>query len=410
MTEKLKLYLKGDKVIWAIIAFFMLLSMLVVYSATGSLAYRQHGGNTTYFLFKHLTFELVGLGLIFTMIRIPYRYYSRLSLVFLIISIPLLLYTLLKGANINSASRWIMVPVLGLTFQSSDFAKVALVMFLARQLSIYQEELDSFKTVLIRIVLPAGAICAFIMPANLSTAMMLGITAATMMFIGRIKIKHLLTIASAGIVFLVLFFLFAKLVHLGGRVGTWQNRIEHFMSKDSGNEDANYQVDQSKIAVVTGGFLGKGPGNSHQRNFLPHPYSDFIYAIIIEEYGMVTGILVLIAYLILLFRAGVLIRKCDRTFPAFLVLGLTLLMVFQAMINMAVAVNLFPVTGQTLPLISMGGSSLLFSSISFGIILSVSNGLEKQNEKNNKQKETEANSEKTNDVDKETQGEYESNN
>lgn len=409
MTEKLRLYLKGDKVIWAIIAFFMLLSMLVVYSATGSLAYRQHGGNTTYFLFKHLTFELLGLGLIFTMIKIPYRYYSRLSLVFLSISIPLLLYTLVRGANINSASRWIIVPVIGLTFQSSDFAKVALIMFLARQLSIYQEELDNFKTVLLRIVLPVGAICVLIMPANLSTALMLGIAAATMMFIGRIKIKHLLTIASVGIVFLVLFFLFAKLVHLGGRIDTWQNRIEHFMSKDK--EDGNYQVDQSKIAVVTGGFLGKGPGNSHQRNFLPHPYSDFIYAIIIEEYGMVTGVLVLIAYLILLFRAGVLIRKCDRTFPAFLVLGLTLLMVFQAMINMAVAVNLFPVTGQTLPLVSMGGSSLLFSSISFGIILSVSNGIEKQNEKNNKQKETETNSEITdNDVDKETKGEYESNN
>jgi len=393
MTETLKLYLKGDKVIWAVIAFFMLLSMLVVYSATGSLAYRQHGGNTTYFLIKHLTFQLLGLGLLFATLRVPYRYYSRLSQIFFYISIPLLLFTLVMGANLNSASRWIMIPGLGLTFQSSDFAKVALVMFLARQLAKYQDKLDDFWIIVKHILAPVGIICALIMPANLSTALMLFATSATMMFIGRVKMKHLLTIFSIGIVSLVIFFMVAKFLHVGGRIGTWQNRIENFMGRSDNGSDANYQVDQSKIAVVTGGLIGKGPGNSHQRNFLPHPYSDFIYAIIIEEYGMITGFIVLIAYLTLLFRAGVLVRKCDRAFPAFLVLGLTLLLVFQAMINMAVAVNLFPVTGQTLPLVSMGGSSLLFGGISFGIILSVSHGLESQNEKEKKEEKNSSESE-----------------
>ena len=409
MTEKLRLYLKGDKVIWAIIAFFTLLSMLVVYSATGSLAYRQHGGNTTYFLIKHLTFQMLGLGLLFATLRVPYRYYSRLSQIFFYISVPLLLFTLVMGASLNQASRWIMIPGLGLTFQSSDFAKVALVMFLARQLAKYQDQLDNFWVVIKQILAPVGIICVLIMPANLSTALMLFATSATMMFIGRVKMKHLLTIFSMGIVALVLFFMVAKMLHLGGRIGTWQNRIENFMgsSDSNNNSDANYQVDQSKIAVVTGGLIGKGPGNSHQRNFLPHPYSDFIYAIIIEEYGMITGFIVLIAYLILLFRAGVLVRKCDRAFPAFLVLGLTLLLVFQAMINMAVAVNLFPVTGQTLPLVSMGGSSLLFGGISFGIILSVSHGIEIQN---GKEKKEEKNSSKSENNEQETETDDENNN
>ncbi len=401
MTETLKHYLKGDKVIWAVIAFFMLLSMLVVYSATGSLAYRQHGGNTSYFLIKHLTFQLLGLGLLFATLRVPYRYYSRLSQIFFYISIPLLLFTLAMGASLNQASRWIMIPGIGLTFQSSDFAKVALIMFLARQLAKYQDKLDDFWVVIKHIVAPVAVICVLIMPANLSTALMLFATSATMMFIGRVKWKHLFTIFSIGIVALVIFFMTAKLFHVGGRIGTWQNRIENFMGSSENGSDANYQVDQSKIAVVTGGLIGKGPGNSHQRNFLPHPYSDFIYAIIIEEYGMITGLIVLIAYLTLLFRAGVLVRKCDRAFPAFLVLGLTLLLVFQAMINMAVAVNLFPVTGQTLPFISMGGSSLLFGGISFGIILSVSHGIETQNEKEKKE-ETNSSQEENNESETET--------
>jgi len=240
-------------------------------------------------------------------------------------------------------------------------------------LSMNQDNIKDFTKAFIPIVTPVIIVCILIVPANLSTAALLFATSVILMFIGRISIKHLLLLAGVGIVALSLFILIALAFKIEGRIGTWKNRIENFVKK---GDEVNYQVEQSKIAVVTGGVIGKGPGKSVQRNFLPHPYSDFIFAIIIEEYGIVGGFVLIFLYLYILYRAGVMVRKSNRTFPAFLSIGLAISLVFQAMINMGVAVGLLPVTGQTLPLVSMGGSSLLFTSVAFGIILSVSRGVD----------------------------------
>jgi cell division protein FtsW len=402
VIEQVNKYLKGDKIIWGVILILSLLSLLAVYSSTGTLAYRYQGGNTIYYFLKHGSFLFVGLAAIYITHLIPYKYYSRLAQIFLYISIPLLGLTLVLGTSLNSASRWLTLPGIGLTIQTSDFAKVALMMYIARVLSLKQEEIKDFKKAFLPVIIPVGIVCALILPANLSTSMMIFVVSVILMFIGRISIKHLALLGGVGVVFLALFIWLAPMTHtsIGNRVGTWKHRIENFIgkgeeTKSEKSDDNNFQSDQAKIAVATGGILGKGPGNSTQRNFLPHPYSDFIYAIIVEEYGMIGGIIVLFLYLYLLFRAGVIVRKCERTFPAFLTIGLALLLVFQAMINMAVAVNLFPVTGQTLPLVSMGGSSILFTSSALGIILSVSRavnneGVEVQTESPQSENSTES--------------------
>jgi cell division protein FtsW len=336
---------------------------------------------------------IIGLGVVFITHLIPFRYYSRLSQIFLFISIPLLLLTLVMGTSLNQASRWLTLPGIGLTIQTSDFAKLSLVMYLARMLSLKQDTIKDFKHTFIPTLLPVIIVCVLILPANLSTALMIFVVSIILMFIGRISIKHLSLLGLVGIAGMVLFILLAPYLHLGGRLKTWQNRIENYISGDE--DENNFQAEQSKIAIATGGVLGKGPGNSTERNFLPHPYSDFIYAIIIEEYGLIGGIVVIILYLVLLYRAGVIVRKCDRTFPAFLVIGLAVSMVFQAMINMAVAVNIFPVTGQTLPFISMGGSSLLFSGTTFGIILSVSKSIAEPEKENSKKEDKDTADENT---------------
>jgi cell division protein FtsW len=340
------------------------------------------GGNTTYYLLRHGVILSIGILIIFVTHLVPYKYYSRLSQLFLFLAIPLLLLTLLLGTSLNQAARWLTLPGLGFTIQTSDFAKLALIMYIARALSLKQHEIKSYKNAFIPIVIPVIIVCMLILPANLSTAIILFATSLILMFIGRISMKHLLSFAGLGILVVAVFISGAILLDRQGRIGTWQHRIENFVT---GEAEENYQVEQAKIAIATGGLFGKTPGKSVQRNFLPHPYSDFIYAIIIEEYGLFLGALpLLLAYLFLLFRAGVIVRKCIRTFPAFLAIGLAISIFFQAMINMAVAVNLLPVTGQTLPFVSMGGSSLLFTSISFGIILSVSRGAEKmENEEEN---------------------------
>ncbi|HOK99491.1 MAG TPA: FtsW/RodA/SpoVE family cell cycle protein [Bacteroidales bacterium] len=375
MVERISKYLRGDKVIWGIIILLSLISLLAVYSSTGTIAYRYREGNTLYYFLRQGSFLVMGLLAIYVTHLIHYKYYSRLAQLFLFIAIPLLLVTLLMGTSVNAAPRWLTVPVIGFTIQTSDFAKVAIIMYIARMLAIKQEEIKNFKQSVVPIVVPLGIVCALILPANFSTAFMIFLVGMILMFIGRVSFKHLMLINLVGIVFVALFIFLIPLTKtgLGYRVETWKNRIENFVSgnKDSSDDD-NYQAEQAKIAVATGGLLGKGPGNSTQRNFLPNPFSDFIYAIIIEEYGLIGGLVILLLYLILLYRAGVIVRKCERTFPAFLTMGLTLLLVMQAMINMAVAVNLIPVTGQTLPLVSMGGSSILFTSSALGIILSVS--------------------------------------
>ncbi|MDK2978383.1 MAG: cell division protein FtsW [Bacteroidales bacterium] len=374
LKEILSKYFKGDRVIWGVIFALSMFSLLAVYSSTGTLAYKYQGGNTAYYILKHFVLLMVGLGIIYITHLIPYKFYSKLSQLFLYLAIFLLAITLIMGTSLNQATRWLTLPGVGLTIQTSDFAKLALIMYIARVLSMRQHKIDDFNGIVVSLIIPILAVCGLIMPANFSTAVILFVSSFILMFIGRVKMKYLMLVAGIGVFIITL--LIASIAFTGsqGRVGTWQNRIESFVSGDS--ED-NYQVEQSKIAIATGGFFGKGPGNSTQRNFLPHPYSDFIYAIIIEEYGFVGGVIVLILYLFLLYRAGVIVRKSNRTFAAFLAIGLTISLTFQAMINMGVAVHLFPVTGQTLPLVSMGGSSILFTSVGLGIILSVSRGVEK---------------------------------
>jgi cell division protein FtsW len=364
--------IKGDRVIWAVVILLSVVSILVVYSSVITLAYKHQGGNAMYYLFKHGLIIGMGILLMYLTHKVKFSYYSRLSQIALFISVPLLLFTLMKGANLNAASRWLEIPGTGLTFQTSDFAKLALIAYLARMLAIKQNDINNFKGTFLPIVIPIIVICGLILPANFSTAAALFATSFILMFIGRVPIKHLGILSGSAILFFALFVGFIMLFpHISNRVETWHNRIENFISGEEGT-DGNYQAEQAKIAIATGGVVGKGPGQSTQRNFLPHPYSDFIYAIIIEEYGFGMGILIILLYLILLFRGIKIASKSEKNFGSFLAIGCCFSLVFQAMINMGVAVNLFPVTGQPLPLVSMGGTSIWFTSIAIGIIVSVS--------------------------------------
>lgn len=371
-------YLKGDKVIWAIVILLSIISVLVVYSSIVTLAYKYKAGDTSYYLVKHTLIIAMGVFLMYLTHNIKYTYYSRLSQLALFIAAPLLLFTFLKGESLNSASRWLEVPGTGLTFQSSDFAKLALIAYVARTLALKQKEITDFKKAFLPIVIPVVIICALILPANFSTAALLLLNCFVLMFIGRMRAKFMWLSVLVGIVCASIFLSwvwFAPDTIPGGRGLTWKKRIENFTKGEVGT-DANYQVEQSKIAIATGGIIGKGPGKSTQRNFLPHPYSDFIFAIIIEEYGLALALVIILLYLIFLYRAIYIASKCEKTFGSLLTIGCCFMLVFQAMINMAVAVNLFPVTGQPLPLVSMGGTSIWFTSIAFGVILSVSRDLD----------------------------------
>lgn len=369
-------YLKGDRVIWMIVIFLYLSSLLLIYSSSSSLAFRYHGGNTTYFLIKQLVFLLVAFIVMWTAHLIKYSVWYRLANILLALSVPLLGITLLFGRNLNAASRWLEIPGLGISFQSSDIAKVILIMYVAKYLSQMQENTDDFKQFLIQLIAPVAFVCALILPANFSTAALLGLTCWLMMFVGRVNLKYLFGITGIGIVLVGAFIAISLQFKTLSRAQTWVNRIENFISDDK--TGGNYQLEQSKIAIATGGIIGKGPGRSTQRNFLPHPYSDFIYAIIIEEYGVVGGVFTLILYLMLLYRAALLVKKSNRLFPAFLAFGLALMLTLQALINMAVAVGAIPVTGQPLPLVSLGGSSLIVSSGALGIILGISRSQDKK--------------------------------
>jgi len=377
MPVALKKYFKGDSVIWAVIILLSVFSLLAVYSSTGSLAYRFQGGNTSYYILKHATILMMGLVITYVTHLIPYKYFSRISQMLLYIAVPLLLVTLIYGVTKNQAARWLAVPGLSLTFQTSDIAKLAIVMYTARILSKKQENIKDFKGAFKPLITPLLLVCALVLPANLSTSLLIFATVFILMFIGRVKFLYLLGMIGIVVVLIGVFIAIALTSEREGRIGTWKNRIESYVNAE---DEDNYQVIQSKIAIVSGGLVNLRPGKSMQRNFLPHPYSDFIYAIIIEEYGLAGGMAVLALYLYLLFRAAVLVRKSPRTFPAFLAIGLAVMITFQAIINMAVVVNLLPVTGQPLPMISMGGSSLLFTCIALGIILSVSRGIKLQQE------------------------------
>lgn len=371
-------YIKGDKVIWLVVLLLAILSVLAVYSSIVTLAYKYQGGDTLYYLFKHGIILIVGFGLMILAHNLNYKYYSRIAQIAIFISIPLLLLTLLTGANINDASRWLVIPVINQTFQTSDLAKLALIMYLARILYKKQASLNDFKSVFMYLMLPVLLVCGFIFPANFSTAAMLFTTSMIIMFIGRVPIKYMLSLIGIILATLLLALTVASAKpDLLPRLGTWVSRIETFTQ--GGDSDSNFQADQAKIAIATGGIVGKGPGGSTQRNFLPHPYSDFIYAIVIEEYGLIGGLFVIVLYLILFYRGVKIAQRAEKTFGTFLAVGLSFSLVFQAMINMAVAVNLFPVTGQPLPLVSMGGTSIWFTCLAIGIILSVSRKSESSN-------------------------------
>ena len=385
---------KGDKVIWAIVILLTMVSILVIYSSVGSLAYRMNKSAESYLL-RQIGYIILGIIIIYYAHRVNYTLYSRMASILFVISVPLLLYTLKYGSHINDASRWIKLPIIQLTFQTSDLAKLALFMYMSRILSRRQNVIKDFKKGFLPLIIPVGIICMLIAPANLSTAILIGGIGLLLMFIGRVSVRHIMMVV--GLALIPLMFLVSVASHYYdkqeqvsedlpailsvGRIPTWVKRMQEFMYSDK-KADASYQVQQAKIAIASGGIFGKGPGKSEQRNFLPHPYSDFIYAIIIEEYGLAGGAVILLIYLLFLFRSIKLFQRCPYAFGAFLAVALSFTLVIQAMVNMAVNVNLFPTTGVTLPLVSMGGSSLLFTCFSIGIILSVARNVENAEGKN----------------------------
>jgi cell division protein FtsW len=363
---------KGDQVIWGVVLMLSFISLLAVYSSTGSLAYRMEK-NSNYYLIKQIM--VLGLGLLITywVHQVNYTKFAKVAVILYVLSLPLLIYTLFFGMSLNEGSRWIKLPVINLTFQTSDLAKLALFMFLARVLSMKQAVIKDLRKGFIPVLIPMLFTCALIAPANLSTALMLGVTCCIVFYIGRVQIRHILLLCLVGFVGVSVLFTISKITGFG-RAKTWEQRITDFAGgkkQDAGHEDV-YQVQQAKIAIANGGLTGRGPGRSLQKNFLPHPYSDFIFSIIIEEYGLLGAGVLVILYLLFLWRSILIFKRCPFAFGAFLAVGLSITLVFQAMLNMAVNVHLVPVTGLTLPMISMGGSSIWFTSVAIGIVLSVS--------------------------------------
>lgn len=392
-TNNLLSKTKGDKVIWALVVLLTLVSLLAVYSATGSLAYKNYKGNTEIYLFKQVAFILAGIMVIYFAHLVNYTFYSRAAKIIFLLSLPLLFYTLFFGVKMNEGSRWIRLPIINMTMQTSDLAKLALFMYLARLLSKKQDVIKDLKKGFLPVIWPVALTCALIAPANLSTALLLGASCLMLLFIGRVNTKHILM--TIGIALIPIAFLVAAAVirhksdkeemvvakksssALTARVDTWIGRVESFIygNKDDVDNGA-YQVNQAKIAIAKGGVFGLGPGNSTTRDFLPQAYNDFIYAIIIEEYGLLGGAFIMFIYLVFLYRCIRIFKRCPFAFGAFLALGLSFTLAIQAVANMAVTVNLFPVTGVTLPLVSMGGTSFIFTCLAIGIILSVARNVE----------------------------------
>ena len=367
--------LKGDKAIWAFIAFLALFSFMPVFSASSNLAYANHGtGSTIGFLLKHLAHIFIGFLIIYWFHKIPYHYYRGLVRPILVIVWGLLAYTMLKGTVIagSNASRWIKIPFIGLTFQTSTLATIVLMVFVARFLAKERHETLTFSNSFKDLWVPVFITIGFVLPANFSTAALMFLMVLMLVFIGKYPTKYILNIIGLGFCALTLFILIHKAFPQNkffGRAATWENRTRNFF-QDVPNED-DYQIEKAKIAIASGGTTGLGPGKSVQKNFLPQSTSDFIYAIIVEEYGLVGGLGVLFLYLLLFFRFIIASHKATTIFGKLLVIGLGFPMIFQAMVNMAVAVELFPVTGQTLPLISSGGSSIWMTCMALGMIISV---------------------------------------
>jgi cell division protein FtsW len=373
-------HIKGDRTIWALVAILALFSFMPVYSASANLV-SIVGGSTLGYLIKHVVLLLMGFAIIYAVHKIPYRYFSGGSVLLLPIVFFLLIFTLAQGTTIGGAyaSRWISIPIIGVGFQTSTLAGLVLMVYTARYLAKNKDLKIIFKESLLQLWLPVALILMLILPANFSTTAIIFSMILVVAFVGGYPLKYIGYILGAGVFLLALFILTAKAFPdaMPNRVNTWGNRIENF-SKSGGQE--LYQVEKAKIAIATGGVLGKGPGKSIQKNFLPQSSSDFIYAIIVEEYGLVGGILIVFVYFLLLFRIFITVKKATTIFGTLLVIGVGLPIIFQAGINMAVATNLFPVTGQTLPLISSGGTSIWMTCFALGMILSVSASKEETEE------------------------------
>lgn len=374
-------HMKGDIIIWLIVILLSLISILAVYSSTSTLAYKVQGGNTEFYVTRHILFIFFGFAIIYLCHRFDYRYYALLSRLMLYASPVLLILTYLVGENINGADRWLRVPGIGLTFQTSDFAKLALITFVARMLARKQDVIKSWKQATLPIMGWVVAICALIFPSNFSTAAVLYLTSVAIMFIGRISARHLaiislsMIVGAAGFVYAGYHISRSTGVKIA-RVNTWVKRIEAF----TGHTEESDQALKAKIAIAGGGFFGKGPGKSIQKNFLPNPFSDYIFAVIVEEYGLAMGAFMLLLYLMLLYRGILIVIKSPKAFGALLAVGLCFMLSLQAIINMCVTTGIAPVTGLSLPLVSMGGTSMLFTCLAFGIILSVSSNTEPEDE------------------------------
>ena len=374
METSILKYFKGDRVIWIVLMFLSLLSLLIVYSATGALAYRVHGGNTMYYLVRQVVFIGMGLGVILLMVNVlPVKFYSVAANYLLYLSILLLLAAVvLKFAGIlKGTGRTFNLGIF--SFQPAEVAKIALILFTAKVLSRKHETNKDLSASFKKIMIFTGMVCSLILLSNFSTSALIFATIISMMFVGRIPIRYMLLVFAAGVALVVAIYFLADYVPDSvGRIHTIKGRIERFIHGDPSSEQGVTQADYAKLAIYSGGIFGKGPGQSDVSNYMAAAYNDFIFAIIVEEYGLIFGAIVIFLYLIFFFRGIIIVRRSTRTFPAFVVIGLSLVMVYQAMINIGVSSGVLPVTGQPLPWISLGGTSLLFTSIAFGCILSVS--------------------------------------
>ncbi len=379
-TGELKKYIKGDKIIWAVLIALSCISLLVVYSSTGALAYRQEGGNTSHYILRQLMFQIAGYGAILIMLNyLPVRLYNRIANGTFFFAIIVVFAGLLIGRGGEATGRTLSIgPV---SFQPAEFAKVAIILWVARLLANSQKDERLLNISALKIILGTGIICALISMANFSSAVLLFGTTLVMMFVGRVHWKFLVSVLVAGLGIVVLIYFLAPLLPNIGRLQTVRNRIDrHIHGGEKLSEKGLTQDDFAMIAIHRGGITGVGAGKSKISNFMPAAYNDFIYSIVIEEYGLIGGIIVPLLYLIFLTRGGITIRKCSRTFPTFLATGAVTIIILQAIINMAVSSGAIPVTGQPLPWISWGGTSQLFTAFTFGLILSVSSETDEESQ------------------------------
>ncbi len=377
LSTRIATELRGDRVLWAIIILLSLISMVAVYSAVANLAYRNAGGAVNGYIIKHGIILGFGLVVIYIGHLLAYTKYSRWAPTMLVISIVLLLLTQVFGTDINGARRWLTIPFVNQTFQTSDFAKLSLILFVARAIGSKQDVIKDFKEAFMPIILPVLAVCLLIALADLSSAIMLFLICILMMIVGRVAMQYIVMLILLGVsVFSILVMVGSKYPNLVPRAATWEKRIETYFNPAAAKVDDRRQITGAMIAIANGGVIGVGPGNSTQRHTLYSAQSDFIYSIIVEEYGAVGGIALIGIYLLLFVRVIRLVTRSSKAFGAMVAFGLGLSILLQAFLNIAVNLDLLPVTGLTLPLVSMGGTSTLFTCISLGILMSVSKYIE----------------------------------